>query len=105
MTARGKDADIFWFSLFHELGHIIKGHINNTNGTTEEDEKEADDFAKDILIPKDDYDLFIKSGNFSKNAIEGFSNKLGIASGIVVGRLQNDGYIKYSWHNDLKEKI
>ena len=105
MTARGKDADIFWFSLFHELGHIIKGHINNTNGTTEEDEKEADDFAKDILIPKDDYDLFIKSGNFSKNAIEGFSHKIGIAGGIVVGRLQNDGYIKYSWHNDLKEKI
>ena len=83
----------------------IKGHINNTNGTTEEDEKEADDFARDILIPKDDYDLFIKSGNFSKNAIEGFSHKIGIAGGIVVGRLQNDGYIKYSWHNDLKEKI
>ncbi len=33
------------------------------------------------------------------------THKIGIASGIVVGRLQNDGYIKYSWHNDLKEKI
>ncbi len=105
MKARGKDADIFWFSLFHELGHIIKVHINNSNGTTEEDEKEADEFARDILSPKDDYDLFIKSGNFSKNAIEGFSHKIGIAGGIVVGRLHNDGYIKYSWHNYLKEKI
>lgn len=27
LTARGKDADKFWFSLFHELGHIILGHV------------------------------------------------------------------------------
>ena len=41
LTARGKDADKFWFSLFHELAHIILGHVNQLNGTTEDDEKEA----------------------------------------------------------------
>lgn len=42
MTARGKDADKFWFSLFHELAHIVIGHIGQLNGTTEDDEKKAD---------------------------------------------------------------
>ena len=32
LTVRGKDADKFWFSLFHEIGHIILGHIGQLNG-------------------------------------------------------------------------
>lgn len=104
MTARGKDADIFWFSLFHEIGHIIKGHINNSNGTSEEDENEADKFARDILIPKQEFKLFVESGDFSKEAIKLFADKIKVSRGIVVGRLQKDGYIKYSWNNELKEE-
>ena len=38
LTARGKDADKFWFSLFHEIAHIVLGHIGQPNGTCEEDE-------------------------------------------------------------------
>ena len=45
LTVRGKDADKFWFSLFHELGHILLGHINQSDGTTDEDEEAADNFA------------------------------------------------------------
>lgn len=58
MTARGKDADKFWFSLFHELAHIVLGHIGQLNGTTEDDEKKADMWARDILIPNDDFERF-----------------------------------------------
>lgn len=46
LTVRGKDADKFWFSLFHELGHILLGHINQSDGTTDEDEEAADNFGK-----------------------------------------------------------
>ena len=34
LTARDKDADKFWFSLFHELAHIALGHVGQPNGTT-----------------------------------------------------------------------
>ena len=47
LTARGKDADKFWFSLFHELAHIILGHIGQSDGTTEEDENDADAWSRD----------------------------------------------------------
>ena len=54
MTVRGKAADKFWFSLFHEIGHIVLDHINK-NGTNDMRESDADNFAKNILIPNDDF--------------------------------------------------
>lgn len=103
LTVRGKDADKFWFSLFHELGHIVLGHLNQ-NGTTEEDEKAADEFAKEQLISKSDFEKFVSKNSFSADDIIDFAKKIDIAPGIVVGRLQKEGHIKFSWHNKLKER-
>lgn len=104
LTVRGKDADKFWFSLFHELGHIILGHVNNIDGTTEDDEKAADQFAQEILIPKVDFDAFVSQNDLSRSSIRDFADKEGIQCGIVVGRLQKDGFLKYNQYNDLKTK-
>jgi len=101
LTVRGKDADRFWFSLFHEMGHILLGHLNQ-NGTTEEDEQKADEFAKETLIPSELFAKFAAGNSFGEADIVRFADQIGIDPGIVVGRLQKDGYIKFSWHNDLK---
>lgn len=103
LTARGKDADKFWFSLFHELAHIILGHIGQVNGTTEDDEIVADAWARDTLIPMEIFDDFRDKSNYSATSICRFAKQQGIAPGIVVGRLQNEGCIKHSMLNDLKE--
>ena len=102
LTVRGKYADMFWFSLFHELGHILKGHITNNFSTTEVNEKEADKFAQDTLISYEEYSSFINKKDFSKTEIVYFANQIGIAPGIVLGRLQKENHIPYSWHHDLK---
>lgn len=104
MTARGKDADKFWFSLFHELAHIVIGHIGQLNGTTEDDEKKADMWARDILIPNDDFERFKNGNNYSKKSVLQFAQKQGIAPGIVVGRMQVEGIIRFNMLNNLKEK-
>lgn len=104
LTVRGKDADKFWFSLFHELAHILRGHIGRTNGTTDDDEIEADEFAKQTLIPKAQFDYFVERNDFGQESILRFAKSIDIDTGIVVGRLQKEGYINYSWHNDLKTK-
>ncbi|MDO4488427.1 MAG: helix-turn-helix domain-containing protein [Eubacteriales bacterium] len=49
LTAFENDAERFWFNLFHELGHIILGHISNPDGTTENEEVEADKWARNQL--------------------------------------------------------
>lgn len=103
LTVRRKDADIFWFSLFHEIGHIINGDVFEST-PIDELEENADTFAADVLIPKNSYHEFVENGDFSKQAIIQFSEEVNIHTGIIVGRLQKEGYIKYSELNDLKEQ-
>ena len=103
LTVRGRDADKFWFSLFHEICHIIRGHISGGQ-TNKEQEDEADAFARDILITQEQYDVFIRANCFSKDCIIVFAHKIGIAPGIVLGRLQKENYVPYNRYNDLKVK-
>ncbi len=105
LTARGKDADIFWFSLFHELAHIVLGHVGQPNGTSEEDEKAADKWSGDTLIISEDFEAFRRDGDYSERSVLRFAKTQGIAPGIVVGRMQQEGMIKYSMLNNLKEKF
>ncbi|MDD7035098.1 MAG: helix-turn-helix domain-containing protein [Firmicutes bacterium] len=51
LTEPEEEPDQPRFSLFHELGHIILGHIENPNGTTEQDEADANAWARKQLIP------------------------------------------------------
>ena len=101
----GKSLDKIWFTLFHELGHAIKNHKRNFNITYIDDcemENEANNFAKFTLIPEKDYQQFIAKGHFSLLSINRFAKEIGVGNFIVVGRLQKDGFIKYSEYNDTK---
>lgn len=102
LTVRGKDADKFWFSLFHELAHIILGHVGKAGGTTDQDEEEADKWSRDTLILPDEFEEFRIRMDYSEKSILKFSEKQEIAPGIVVGRMQRERLIKYSMLNNLK---
>lgn len=110
MTDRGKNADVFWFSLFHELGHVLQRRITKTiidfesSDSYDEYEKEADLFARNILIPSELYDSFVVSANFSEKNILNFADSIKIHPGIVVGRLQKEGHLPYKYLNNLKQK-
>ena len=104
LTVRGKYADIFWFSLFHEIAHIIYGHIGQAEGTSDNDEKEADSFARETLIPSAELKFFVKNSALNIDTLNQFAERIGVNVGILVGRLQHDGIIKYSQFNNLKTK-
>lgn len=104
LTVRGKYADKFWFSLFHEIGHILLGHIDNPNGTTEKDEEEADKFAEETLIDSEEFEAFVEKGDLSILAIQEFADSVGILCGVVIGRLQKKGYIEHNLYNDHRVK-
>lgn len=110
MTIRGSWADIFWFSLFHEIAHILlhdKRHIfledGNADVETREQEKQADNFASNTLIPADAYKIFVTDKNYTIQSIRVFAKLIGIAPGIVNGRLQHEGYIAPNF-NALREQ-
>jgi len=105
ITIRGKYADIFWFSLFHEIGHILlHGRqaviLENNDGNSLE--TEADEFASDVLIPPDDYRTFIEQASFYPNDIESFAKRIKIDPGIVVGRLHYEKRLPQAWGNKLR---
>lgn len=109
MTIRGKWVDIFWFSFFHELAHLLLHgrsrlflEFADGNPKHQQQEREADRFAEDALLPRDAYEAFSSQGRFSRNSVNGFAAQVAIAPGIVVGRLQNDGYLEKSWLNGLR---
>ena len=104
LTARGKDADKFWFSLFHELAHIALGHVGQLNGTSEDDERTANKWSGDMLIASKDFETFRRNRDYSERNVLRFAKAQGIAPGIVVGRMQLEGMIQYSMLNHLKEK-
>lgn len=76
----------------------------NLSGTSEADEKDADDFARETLIPSEMLTPFVQDGIFTSDTLIQFAERLGIEVGILVGRLQHDGFIKCSRFNDLKKK-
>jgi len=112
MTIRYKWADIFWLSLFHELGHVLlHGRsavvLEGDNGDAQPNKREdqANKYAADTLIPAKIYKDFISNDSHYPEDIKAVADRIGIAPGIVVGRLQNDGLLKPSWHNDLRERF
>lgn len=104
MTIRQNRADIFWFTLFHEIGHIINEDIRQRfidfNSTQSDIEAKADIFARDVLMNARDYKEFVMKGNFSISAINTFAKKQGVKSYIVIGRLQSDEILGWDQYNE-----
>ncbi len=87
------NADTFWFTLFHEIGHIINGDYGiSFEKETGAQEEAADHYAADALIPPESYQEFIRENDkFDLQTITAFADQIGRDPGIVLGRLQNDG--------------
>ncbi|MCJ1996022.1 HigA family addiction module antidote protein [Lactococcus piscium] len=105
MTDRNKSLDIFWFSLFHELGHILNNDFYSNHEDKEvykAKEDKADSFARDILIPQEKYSTFLEAGDYTNDAISDFSEKIGIHPSIVIGRLQNEGKLEQEMYNPFR---
>lgn len=104
MTIRQNRADIFWFTLFHEIGHIINEDIRQRfidfNSTQSDMEAKADAFARDILMNARDYKEFVMKRDFSISAIDAFAKKQGVKSYIVIGRLQTDEILGWDQYNE-----
>lgn len=105
-----KSEDQFWFSFFHEAGHLLlhgkdETFVEGCEGLLESKEAEADRFAREVLVPSDAWAVFVHSGKFFDDDILAFASRIGVAPGIVVGFLQHDGLIKKEWHNRLKRRF
>lgn len=108
MTFRQKRADIFWFTLFHEIGHFINGDskqkfidfesVENTRET------KADNFAQKTLLDESAYSQFMSEKNLSPEKIKNFAKSQKVSPSIVIGRLQHDKVIGWHEYADVIQK-
>jgi addiction module HigA family antidote len=112
LSLRHKTDDHFWFTVFHESDHVLKGKGHAFVDPSEPDdqdlsrpERDADRFARDILLPPDAYGDWVANGDFSEAAVRAFATAQGVAPGIVVGRLQRDRHLPPAHLNHLKKSI
>lgn len=117
MSIRLRWADYFWFHLFHEIGHILfdnKKDFNvdfKENNPKKEAEEKANEFATETLIPKESYEeirlrveKLRSEGSSVSNIIKDFATKLNIHPGIIIGRLQHEKVLPYTFNN-LRMKL
>ena len=99
-------ADTFWFTLFHEIGHIMNDDYGITFcGNQNSSEDKADLYAQRKLIPQEQYEAFIKCHTiFNELCIREFADSINQDPGIVLGRLQNDGKVSYA-ETELSNKL
>lgn len=106
LTGRYKRNDIFWFTFFHEIGHILlhgKKYFSleniEYNGINKNYEAEADSFAAEMLFSKEAEKELLKYKKIDAELILNFSQKQETHPAIIVGRLQ---YEKILGYNELR---
>lgn len=100
--------DQFWFSFFHEAGHLVlhgnrQVFIEGFEPNDSAAEREANEFAAHTLIPQQHRLELLQLGRSATELLR-FARRIGIAPGIVVGQLQHLGRIPHNHFNGLKRR-
>jgi Zn-dependent peptidase ImmA (M78 family) len=100
--------DQFWFTVFHEIGHLLLHSqealfLEGLELRNSRAEVEADEFAVNTLFAKVGVDALDRV-EISKFDIARLAHKAGIAPGIVVGQLQARGRVPFKHFNFLKAR-
>ena len=108
LSLRYRTDDHLWFTFFHELAHVLLHGktdvwIEGNQVPGDPDEAEADRFSRDVLIPPQAARELAQLK--SDAAVRVFAASVGVAPGIVVGRLQHDGYWAHSRGHQLKRRL
>jgi Zn-dependent peptidase ImmA (M78 family) len=110
LTDRHKTNDQFWFSFFHEAGHVVlhgkkelfleefEGH-----NTDDDKEEEANRFAERHLLPANFENLL--AGKMTDADLVAIAEQLNTHPGIVAGQLQRMGLLLWSKGNQYKVKV
>lgn len=99
MTLRRDTIDGFWFTLLHEVGHIMlhyrtglsSGFFDDSElSAVDEIEEEANEFASNMLIPEEKWRRSPARIAKAAEVIERFAEQIGVHPAIVFGRIQKE---------------
>jgi Zn-dependent peptidase ImmA (M78 family)/plasmid maintenance system antidote protein VapI len=105
VSGRFLSDDQFWFSFFHEAGHLLlHGDTTNIDAggyTTPSKEDEANEFAQSVILsPASEKELLSMPVN--KFSIVRLARRCNVAPGLIVGQLQHRNRISPKLFNKFK---
>lgn len=110
LSFRHLSEDHFWFTFFHEAGHVLlhgASHIDGEGATMGADtaiqEDEANAFARDVLFSDERMDDLL-SGSLRPKAVIAAAKAARITPGIIVGQLEKRGTIEHGKLSFLKNR-
>ncbi len=107
MSFRHRSDDHFWFTLFHEIGHLVLHHAQtfvDVDDMVEDDrEDEANAYARSCIVPNERREEF-ESLDEDRDRVLRFSVRLKIAPGLTVGQMQKRKMISPQSLNYLKRR-
>ncbi|BAL96338.1 transcriptional regulator, Xre family [Rubrivivax gelatinosus IL144] len=101
--------DSFWFTFFHEAGHLIlhedRLFLESSDRPDIDDlaEREANQFAGQVLVPASE-EAALRALPHDYRSIMRFAKNLSISPGILVGQLQYRGLVRQDKLNFLKKR-
>lgn len=109
ISCRFKRNDNFWFTFFHELGHILLHgkkdvFLEFENGEKiydETKEHQANEFAKEFTFSKELEKKFLADNDITHDSIINFAQKYRVHPSLIVGRLQHKKIINYNQFREL----
>ena len=101
--------DHFWFTFFHEIGHLLlhKEDLTFIDGeeySSNKMEREANEFSERVLIPQNRREELMDLEPRRERIIK-FAYSVGVSAGIVVGQLQHLKVIGQNQMNYLKRRF
>ena len=112
LSGRYKRNDIFWFTFFHEVGHILLHGKKEIfleevayTGKEKEKEEEADRFSANYLLTQAEEREIIDAAPLNATKVCAFAKKFHTHPACIIGRLQHKGLIPFSLRTDLIKKI
>jgi HTH-type transcriptional regulator / antitoxin HigA len=108
LSFRYRSDDHFWFTFFHEVGHLVlhgkeATFVDCDDNSQSDREKEANAFAESVLVPPTRHEEMLALRP-RMEAIVRFAVSVGVAPGIIVGQLQHAGAVKRNQLNFLKRR-
>jgi len=105
LSFRGLSDDKFWFTVFHEIGHLVlhgtKTFVDADMEDLDDSEREANDFASRCIIPENRALEFYRLEP-KRDAVVRFSVSVGVSPGLTVGQMQHRDIIQRNAMNYLK---
>lgn len=106
LSFRYRSDDHFWFTFFHEIGHLILHSTNplfieGSSSLNHSDEDEANAFSANTLVPAEHAHELGALG-LNHRSIMRFAKRIGVSPGVVVGQMQHRGVLRHDQMNFLK---